>query len=56
MIKNKQNKTEVHRHTLAWGKPSTIISVKYLPEELKQLDKKRGKVKRSVFIRQKSLE
>ena len=49
-------KQTVHRHTLAMGQPSTIISVKYLPEELKQLDKKRGEIKRSVFIRQKSLE
>ena len=49
------NKKETHRHTLAMWQPSTIISVKYLPEELKQLDKKRGKVKRSVFIREKSL-
>ncbi len=47
---------EIHRHTLATGQKSKIICVKYLPKELELLDKKRGDVKRSVYIREKSLK
>jgi hypothetical protein len=46
----------IHRHTLATGQKSKIICVKYLPKELELLDEKRGEVKRSVYIREKSLK
>lgn len=35
---------------------STIVHVRYKKEELKKIDKARKKEKRSVFIRNKSLE
>ncbi len=35
---------------------STVIHVRYKKEELRKIDKARKKTKRSVFIREKSLD